>query len=113
MTTFAGEAVNGNFVVPRIGGFGADAMRYRRPIGRHRGRSADAPNTPSFRKQIRSANDHLAGNASPVRTLTADKIVLDPHHIQTGVREGTGHLFTAGAEADHNYITFTIHGRLA
>ena len=108
---FALEAIDGDLVVPVVGGLVADSRGDRCPIG-HDPRVAGKPRNPaSFREGVCGADHHLARDAAKVRTLAADQPLIDANHVEVRLCQPPGEVLPAWAHPDDDDVHL-LHGCL-
>ncbi len=104
VAALAGEAIDGDLVVPGVGGLLADPAGDRRPVGLDLGRAGEPGDAARLGERVAGADHHLGRDASPVGTLAADQGVLDADDAQAGLREPARDLFATDAQADDHHI---------
>jgi hypothetical protein len=65
--------------------------------------------TASCGQDLAGTEQSLAGHASPIRTLTADQLLLDQGGGKPSVGTPANRMFTRGASAEDNYVESFCH----
>jgi hypothetical protein len=107
----AGEPLNGDRVVPVIGGLLPDPPGHDRPVRLNRGISCQLADPSRLGEGVRRPDDHLARHASPVRAFPADQGRLDAHHPQARFGEASGDELPAHTKPDHDHVRLDSHYR--
>ena len=105
----AGEPLNGDRVIPVVGGLLPDPPGHDRPVRLNGGVSGQLADPSRLGEGVRRPDDHLARHASPVRAFPADQGRLDAHHIQARVGEASGDELPTHTEPDHDHVGINSH----
>src|SRR5205814_3606550 len=70
------EPLDGDLVVPVVGGLLADPLGDRAPVRLHGRETGQARNAAPLGQRVRRADHHLARDTAPVRALAAAQAVL-------------------------------------
>ena len=104
MTAETGQPVDGNLVVPVVGGLGADPVRNHAVVrldGRLAGQLIDVA---GLGQGAGRPNDHLGRDAAVIRAFATDQVRLDAQHRATGLGQPLGHLAATWPEAEHDHV---------
>jgi hypothetical protein len=104
------EALDGDRVLPVVGGLVADAGVHEPPVRPHLGGAGQRSHPAGVGEQVGGADRHLRRDAAPVRALAADEALVDADDGETGLRGLGGQVLTAGAEADHDEVHGGVGG---
>ena len=74
-------------VVPVVGGLVADPGVHRRPVGATSALPASVGDASRLGERVGGADDHLAGDAAEVGALATDQPLVDPDHVEAGLRQ--------------------------
>jgi hypothetical protein len=102
--TLADQSIDGDGVVPVVGGLVADAIGDERVVRRHRCRTGHAVDAPGFGQQVGATDDHLRRDAAVVRALAADEMALDADDTETLLSQRASHCLPTGAKTNDDDI---------
>jgi hypothetical protein len=98
------EALDGDGVVPVVGGVVADALGDEGPVGLDGGVAGQARHPPRLGQQVGGPHHHLRRHAPPVGALAAEELPVDADHVEPGLGQRAGHVLAAGAHAHHDHV---------
>ena len=98
------EALDGDRVVPVVGGLVADPGVHDAPVGGDLGGAGQGADPAGVGEQVRGPDRHLRGDAAPVGALAADQALVDADDVQAGLRGLGGEVLATGPEADDDEV---------
>ena len=105
-TPLVTQAIDGDCVVPEVGGLLPDARGHGRPVRRHHRGARQTRDAPPLGEEVGSPDHHFGGDTTPVGALAADQLGLNADDVESGFRQLLRHLFAAGAQPDDDGIDF-------
>lgn len=98
------EPVDGDLVVPVVGGLGPDPLEHRRVVRVNLDTARQFRDTARLGQRVRGADHHLARHAPVVRAFATDEVLVDPHHRESGLGELPGDGLPSWAHSDHDDV---------
>jgi hypothetical protein len=109
MPTLALESLDGDAVVPVVGGHLSDALRHRFPTRFHRRLPGEAGNATALGEHIVGPDHHLRWNTAVVGTFAPDQVALDADDMQAALGKRIGKLLAANAQAEDDHVDALRH----
>ena len=99
------EPLDGDRVVPVVGGLVADAGMHRSPVGADVRRAGQPVDPAPLRQRVGRPDDHLAGDAAEVGALPTHQPLVHPDHREPGPGQRRRRRLATRTEADHHHVT--------